>query len=262
MQSRENTSWNKVAKWYQNVPKEATGFHQELIIPGLKKLLKRHLQPGVAIMDFACGEGTVTKVLHDAGYVMSGFDLANDLINYAKDLYKGINFSKQNATSFSVDFAKNNFEKYSGVVSILALQNIADLDKAFANVASLLVNEGIFIFVLNHPSYRIPKASSWGYNGSHKQFRIVEKYMSEQKIAIDMHPGRHDSEITYSFHRPLQTFAKSLLKNNLAIIDVEEWVSTKKSEPGPRAQAENNARKEIPLFMTIVAKKLNKNASI
>jgi hypothetical protein len=35
---------------------------------------------------------------------------------------------------------------------------------------------------------------------------------------------------------------------------LEEWNSHRKSEPGPRAKAEDLARKEIPLFLCLVAK--------
>jgi hypothetical protein len=36
---------------------------------------------------------------------------------------------------------------------------------------------------------------------------------------------------------------------------MEEWESHKKSQPGPRAKAEDQARKEIPLFLYLEAVK-------
>ena len=66
-----------------------------------------------------------------------------------------------------------------------------------------------------------------------------------------MHPGDNPKEVTTSFHRPLQFYSKSLFKNGFCITRIEEWNSFKKSEPGPRAQAEDKARKEIPLFLFI-----------
>jgi hypothetical protein len=83
--------------------------------------------------------------------------------------------------------------------------------------------------------------------------------MSESREKIDMAPsvkGRVGSEQTISFHRPLQFFVKLLGKNGLAIVNMEEWVSNKKSLPGPRADAENTARKEFPLFMMIEVVKM------
>jgi hypothetical protein len=37
----------------------------------------------------------------------------------------------------------------------------------------------------------------------------------------------------------------------LFIRTIEEWISHKNSDSGPRAEAENSARKEIPLFMAL-----------
>jgi hypothetical protein len=45
-----------------------------------------------------------------------------------------------------------------------------------------------------------------------------------------------------------------LSKAGLSITRLEEWVSHKESEKGPRQKAENKSRKEIPLFMCIECK--------
>ena len=42
-----------------------------------------------------------------------------------------------------------------------------------------------------------------------------------------------------------------MTKAGLAITRLEEWISHKKSEEGPRATAEDVARKEIPLFLML-----------
>jgi hypothetical protein len=79
--------------------------------------------------------------------------------------------------------------------------------------------------------------------------------MSEAKVTMDMHPGMIHSPQTLSFHRPLQTYFKQLAKFGLSVDRLEEWISHKKSDSGPRAEAENKARKEIPLFLYLRAKK-------
>jgi hypothetical protein len=37
---------------------------------------------------------------------------------------------------------------------------------------------------------------------------------------------------------------------------MEEWPSLRQSQPGPRAQEENRARREIPMFLALRAVKL------
>ena len=252
-----DTSWNKVANWYQSIPLEASSNHQTIIIPKLKELCAKYLFPEAEIIDLACGEGTITAALAAAGYQVEGFDLAKDLISLAKKNNPEIKFGIADAQDLSADFRKEHEAKFDAVVSVLALQNIRGIKKAMLNAGQMLKSHGYFIFVLNHPAFRVPKASGWIFKGNAYQNRSISKYMTEFESPITAHPGDEKSEITWSFHRPLQSYVKYLQLNGLAIVDLEEWVSAKVSEPGPRANAENTARKEIPLFMTIVAKKLN-----
>jgi hypothetical protein len=49
---------------------------------------------------------------------------------------------------------------------------------------------------------------------------------------------------------------KSLRNAGLLIDAIEEWASHKQSTSGPRAAAENVARKEIPMFMAMRAVKV------
>lgn len=102
----------------------------------------------------------------------------------------------------------------------------------------------------------VPQKSDWGFDEKKKvQYRRVEQYMSDSVVSINMHPGIKDSEKTFSFHRSLQTFSEALSKSGFCIAGLEEWVSNKKSQEGPRQRAEDTARKEIPLFMMITARK-------
>jgi hypothetical protein len=84
--------------------------------------------------------------------------------------------------------------------------------------------------------------------------------MSDSKIEIDMTPGEKvagKKKFTVSFHRPLQVFFKHLNKSGLAVTRLEEWISHKKSQNGPRGAEEDRMRKEIPMFLCIEARKLS-----
>jgi hypothetical protein len=48
---------------------------------------------------------------------------------------------------------------------------------------------------------------------------------------------------------------KAFKKQGLAISSIEEWISHKKSETGPRQKAEDIARKEFPMFLALELKK-------
>jgi len=76
-----------------------------------------------------------------------------------------------------------------------------------------------------------------------------------RKHPIITNPGLDKTRHTWTYHRPLQTYIKALAKAGFLIDALEEWPSHKKSQPGPRAQAENSAREEIPMFLAIRAVK-------
>ena len=109
---------------------------------------------------------------------------------------------------------------------------------------------------MNHPAFRVPKLSGWRFDDKSKiQYRKIDEYMSESKSKIEMHPGKDNNQSTVSFHRPLQVYFKMLKKNGFCVSGLEEWISDKKSQHGPRAIAEDKARKEFPLFLFIEAKR-------
>ena len=50
---------------------------------------------------------------------------------------------------------------------------------------------------------------------------------------------------------------KAAARVGLLIDAIEEWPSHKNSTSGPRAAAENSARKEIPMFLALRARKIH-----
>jgi hypothetical protein len=85
----------------------------------------------------------------------------------------------------------------------------------------------------------------------------VDGYLSPGVSEIVMNPGAaargSEPVTTLTYHRPLQTYVRALAEAGLLIDALEEWPSLRQSQPGPRAQAENRARREIPMFLTIRA---------
>ena len=256
-----DTSWQKVADWYKDVPKQEESYHNLVIIPNvidkLNKFVKLDGHPDVegTVVDIACGEGTITNKIKLAGFKPIGMDLSQDLVNNARHEYPDIHFVKEDARNISDGFIKS-VQGCDAVICVLALQNIDDIESVIKNVSDILSDGGIFVAVLNHPYFRIPKVTRWDFEGFEKQNRVIEKYLSDQKFSILAHPGSEKSAETYSYHRPLEEYIKVFNKFGLALIDMDELISTKTSEQGKRAEAENTARKEIPLFMTLVARKV------
>jgi ubiquinone/menaquinone biosynthesis C-methylase UbiE len=242
------SSWGKVAKWYDKLLEENDDTYQtKVILPNLLRILD--IKQGEKIIDIACGQGFFTRIFKEAGAYVTGVDISKELISIAREK-TGKDIPFYVFPSHKLSFAKDG--SFDTAVIVLAIQNIEKMDETFAEVKRVLNKNGCMILVLNHPAFRIPKNSSWDYDEkSQTQYRRIDKYLSDSKVIIDMHPGIKNSEKTISYHRSLQNISKSLFKNGFAISKLEEWISHRTSEKGVRQKAEDTARKEIPLFMAV-----------
>jgi ubiquinone/menaquinone biosynthesis C-methylase UbiE len=249
----KTTSWGKVDEWYDDYVEDPESYHQKVVEPNLVRIVGDI--SGKNILDLGCGQGYFCRLFAKKGATVSGVDVSPELIEKANQRSEGLHI--RYVVSPAEDLFSFAHQSQDIVVSVLATQNMRELDRVIAEVKRILKDNGRLILILNHPSFRVPQDSDWYYNPeSKKQGRVVTRYMSEATVKIDMHPGSNQKTFTYSFHRPLQVFVKWLAKNNLAITRLEEWISHKESAQGPKKAAEDKARKEIPLFMCIEARLL------
>jgi ubiquinone/menaquinone biosynthesis C-methylase UbiE len=247
----ENTSWGGVAEWYDNhLETNKDSFQEQVIGPNLIRVLD--IKKDMRILDLACGQGFFSRKFAAKGATVVGADISKELIEAAIKRSSKIEFHATPADKLS--FAKS--ETFDAVTIVLAIQNIENMLGVFQEASRVLKPGGRMILVLNHPLFRIPKRSSWGFDeNQNTQYRRIDAYLSSTTSKILMHPGQAASEATISYHRSLQEFFKAFNKAGFAASRLEEWNSHRKSQSGPRQKAEDTARKEIPLFMMIEAKK-------
>ncbi|MBI5138320.1 MAG: class I SAM-dependent methyltransferase [Candidatus Vogelbacteria bacterium] len=252
MTQQNNTSWGEVSEWYNGVIQSEDSYQRQVILPHLERLIK--IEKNDALLDLMCGSGFFAHEFALKGTDVSGADISPELIAIAKR-HAHRNEKYVVAPSDNITFADKSFDK---IIIVLALQNIQNIDGTILECQRVMKQNGTLHIVLNHPAFRIPEHSSWEFDEkAQTQFRAIDKYMSETHSLIRMHPGARMTEVTISFHRPLQMYVKTLRKFDFAITGLEEWISHKKSDSGPRASAENSARKEFPLFMYLEARKIS-----
>lgn len=203
-------------------------------------------------MDLGCGQGVFSRAMADKGAKVTGVDAAPTLIVKARTYQ-----SRTPIRYYDRDAADlGGLGEFDAASAILCLQNMEHLDTVIASTAAVLKPGGRMLWVLNHPAFRIPRQSSWGNEEERKiQYRRIDAYSSTLGIPILMHPGKADSESTVSFHRSFETLTSSGFKAGLKMAGLGEWYSHKESQPGPRARAENRARKEFPLFLALLWQK-------
>lgn len=246
----KTTSWDNVAHWYDTLLAGEDTYQARVILPNLLRAMA--IKKGERVLELGCGQGFFTQAFFKEGAQTTGVDLGKDLIALAKKQSpKEITYIAHSAEDLS-NFPDKSFDK---IALVLSLQNIEAPHKVFKECARVLAPGGNIFIVLNHPAFRIPKSSAWGYDEVTKtQYRRIDRYMSEAKVAIEMNPSKKGGAVTTSFHRPLQFYFKQLANNGFAVARLEEWLSHKESEQGPRKAAEDRARMEIPLFLFLEAR--------
>jgi len=244
--------WDEAAGWYDAlVGDEGSEYHRQVIVPGTLRLLG--LRPGEKALDLACGQGVLSRALQQRGAVVTGVDSSRRLLELARQRSPAaIRYLLADAGGLSA-LAVASFD---ALACVLALQNMEALAPVFGEASRVLRPGGRLVVVLNHPAFRIPRQSRWGWDGERRlMFRAVDRYLSPLKIPIDTKPFKAPGQYTWTYHRPLQDYVNALAAAGLWVNALEEWPSAKVSQPGPAARAENRARVEFPLFLALRAVK-------
>lgn len=263
-QRSSSTSWGGVAEWYDEYLQDENTYQAKVIVPNLMRILAViDMSSTSKVLEIGCGQGYFLKTIldnvkHNSLPHLQGIDISSKLLDIAhKDLGTGVLLTHTEASKLGHIKDKS----IDQIFSVLALQNMSDLDSVVKEVKRVMTVKGQFVVVINHPAFRVPKQSDWHTSlERNAQGRVVYTYMSDKKFAIDMHPGHSAAgakvQETYSFHHPLQYYAKTFAKYGLCISRIEEWISHKISEDGPKKRMEDESRKEIPMFMCLEIKNL------
>ncbi len=250
---KKDTSWNKTADWYKGMTEETGSYQQDVILPGMLRLVAP--KAGTKILDLGCGTGFFARAFAELGANVTGLDNSSDMIRTAQTFPKStspITYFVESADKLT----KITDESFDVITIVLALQNMEHITQVLAESARVLKPRGRLCIVLNHPAFRIPKESSWEWTTDQTtQYRRIDKYLSESKQKIIMHPGKSEA-YTITFHRPLQIYFKFLSKAGFGVTHLEEWISNRIGPKGKTFAALEQARKEIPIFLYLEARKI------
>jgi ubiquinone/menaquinone biosynthesis C-methylase UbiE len=244
--NKAQNSWGAVASWYDKNLDKPNTFQSQVIMPNLARLVK--ISPNSEMLDLACGQGYFCQYFEDKCQV-TGIDISAELIEIASKSCK--------KTKFVICPAERietlKLKPFDIILTVLALQNIADLNKTIANVSQVMKTGAKWYIVLNHPCFRQIKKSSWSLNKESKiNERVLTGYMSSYSQEIIMNPSDKNSARTLTYHRPLQEYIKIAKNNQLCLSNLEEWVSHVKQDNDILEKSKN----EFPVFMYLEFTKL------
>jgi SAM-dependent methyltransferase len=147
---------------------------------------------------------------------------------------------------------------FDAVIFLLSLQDMDPLGDALAGAAWALRPRGRAVLLLTHPAFRVPRQSGWGWDEGRKLlFRRIDRYLTPLAVPMKSLPGRQTSAPTRSFHRPIQDYVNGLAAHGMLVERMEEIPGHKLTRNPDHPRAEEMARREIPLFLGLRARKLS-----
>ncbi len=210
------STWSSIAGWYDQLLVDGSGPH-DLAIHTTLELLPRPL--GAVVLDIACGQGLATRAIADevartgAGAEVIGTDLTVELFEraraYEADAPRGITYRHDDAQTLAT-FADGSIDAVS---CQLGLMDIADLDATVAAVHRVLRPGGAFVFVIGHPAFLAPNASTMP-DGSGRSGRYVNEYFDER---FWRSPNPHGVRRVGNHHRMLSTYLNALVDHGFTV---------------------------------------------
>lgn len=252
--SAARTSYDKVARHYDSwVGSSGSRHHRQLAIPALLELLEP--QPGEAVLDIGCGQGVLAPYIVRAGARYTGVDASEQLLRFARRRRGQLGTFLRGDAARLRETPGLRRSTFDGIVFLLSIQDMDPLEAVLHSAASALRPGGRLVMLMNHPCFRVPRQSGWGWDGARKlRFRRVDRYLSALRIPITAeHRQGHGS--TRSFHRPLEDYINGLADAGLLPDRVREIPAHALYERhGLHAEAEQLAEREIPLFLALRAR--------
>jgi SAM-dependent methyltransferase len=129
-------------------------------------------------------------------------------------------------------------ESFDGVTCQLALMDIPDLTATLSSVHRVLSPGGWFVFVIGHPCFLAPEATTQHGAGS-RPARLVNGYFDE-RFWRSSNP--HGVRRAGHYHRPLATYLNSLTALGFRLEAVDE------PRASPLLAAEQPVYTEVPIF--------------
>lgn len=116
-------------------------------LPILEKLLLNRLPQKAKILDLCCGTGQLLQQLQNQGYQVTGIDVSESMLHYARENAPGAKLILHDVRSFSLTSTFHSVISTSA--SLNHLISLEDLTCVFQNIYTALLKNGWFVLDIN-----------------------------------------------------------------------------------------------------------------
>lgn len=198
-------AWNAGAEAFIQFVESGADYYRHLV-HGPALLAACGEVRGASALDLGCGQGYFSRLLARAGAVVTGIDLADDLIARAVELEAaeplGIRYRRLDAARIGACFPAESVELVTGC---MALQDMADPAAVLAGAERLLRREGRMVFSVPHPCTD-PPVRIWQRDGQGRKLALcLDRYFDTGPAVCHWNMRR----LKYHWHTPFRRYTLS-----------------------------------------------------
>ncbi|MEK3780404.1 MULTISPECIES: methyltransferase domain-containing protein [Paenibacillus] len=185
----------------------------------------------INICDIGCGQGELACRLSILGAKVTGVDLSEKLLEYARNRTDQVTWVNDNAMSLQ----KLEDESFDYVVSSVMLMDVSDHKQVFKAANRILKPNGTMIWVIMHPCFQSPFSYPLG-DGSRKIIRYDSQFWKSEG-------GGTIRSILGAYHRSISEYLNDFLICGFSLIRVDEL------------ERDNNLIDNLPLMFAVIGTK-------
>ncbi|MBB3128568.1 ubiquinone/menaquinone biosynthesis C-methylase UbiE [Paenibacillus rhizosphaerae] len=183
------------------------------------------------ICDIGCGQGELAYRLSLLGAKVTGVDLSDKLLEYARNRTNQVSWVHDDAMSLK----KLDDEAFDYVVSSVMLMDVPDHKRVYEAAYRILKPNGVMIWVIMHPCFQSPFSQPLG-DGSRKIIQYDSQFWKSEGV------GTIRSTLG-AYHRPLSQYLNDFLTAGFSLIRVDEL------------ERDDNSVDKLPLMFAVIGKK-------
>jgi 2-polyprenyl-3-methyl-5-hydroxy-6-metoxy-1,4-benzoquinol methylase len=234
-------SWDEVATdYHKTVGETGDSYHRTYVNPVIFEILGNIKD--LSILDLACGQGYLSRMLARMGASVVGIDLSEKMLEIAHASESSEPLGVRYICCSSADMPEVSDASMDCIVSTFGFHDIKDTDATIRECGRVLRDGGKLVFAIPHPfTYAKRTQDEEGY------FLQMRHYMSIKEIP---HPKYKDTKVV-AYHRPLSYYFERLLSVGFQMVAFRE-ITTELSRGRPIEDESLFAYKqEIPGFLVV-----------
>lgn len=216
--------------------------YRHVLLPSLRELIMKYLEPGARVLDVGCGTGTfLTELAAEHPKVQFvGIDPSSKSIEIASRRREAVDNCKFHAVSiedFSAGRRDSTGTAFDVIIANMLLQNVASLHTALSACVHAMTESAVLVFAIPHPCFW-PRY--WRYEEK-PWFSYTDETWIKAPFRTSQFNGR--KRRTSHTHRPIKAYIHSFTQVGLLLEDLQEPM------PDPGVADAYPAAWEFPRFM-------------